>query len=53
MKVYIVPQLISGMMVGIELIEGGLVLDLLILRIMFLRADSPYVEEMGIEDDRN
>ncbi len=51
MKYYVVPQAISGMMVGIELLEGGLVIDLFILRIMILRGDSPYVEEMGIGDD--
>jgi len=51
MKIFIIPQFITGMMVGIEFLEGGLVIDLFILRIMILRSDSPYVEEMGIGDD--
>jgi hypothetical protein len=41
----IIYQAISGCMVGIEFIEGGVVLDLLILRLMFLSRNSPYIEE--------
>lgn len=42
-------EAISGCMLGLELLEGGLVIDLLILRIMFFSPDSPYL----IYEDRD
>lgn len=39
----IVFEWISGAMVGIEFIEGGMVVDLVIGRLMFLKPDSPYI----------
>lgn len=39
----IVFEWISGAMVGIEFIEGGMVLDVGIIRFMFLKPDSPYI----------
>jgi hypothetical protein len=40
----IVWEFISGAMFGIEFITGGMVLDLGIVRIMFLKPDSPYIQ---------
>jgi hypothetical protein len=36
-------EFISGMMLGLEFIDGGVVVDLFIIRVLFLRPDSPYV----------
>ena len=35
-------EAISGMMVGIEFLEGAMVLDLFIMRVMFIGKESPY-----------
>ncbi len=44
-------EAISGMMVGLEFLEGGVVFDLFILRVMIFKRDSAYARYLTGEDE--